>query len=429
MSKRKVLYVIHGHPAIRPGGAEGYTLELYEAMRSSEDYEPILLARNGPPHATGVAHPQARISLVGDDPRQFLFETDANDFDWFLGTSPNKAPLTRDYTDFLLEHRPDVVHFGHTLFMGYDMIRATRRALPDAAIVYTLHEYLPICHRHGQMVRTRDDELCLHASPLRCHECFPTVAPREFHLRKAYVMSHFADVDLFIAPSRFLMERYLDWGIPEDRMIHEDYGRLPIEALGDAGPDRDRKRIGFFGQFSHYKGVNVLLEAMAIVHAQDPEARLWLHGANLDIQPPEFQEQFNDLLTEAGDSVVMVGRYQREEMPRLMANVDWVVIPSRWWENSPLVIQEAFAYGRPIICSNIGGMAEKVTDGVNGFHFRVGDPVDLAEKIVTATADSQAWERMRAAVTPLYDMDEHTAKLERAYAGLLAGNRAGAGVA
>ena len=46
-----------------------------------------------------------------------------------------------------------------------------------------------------------------------------------------------------------------------------------------------------------------------------------------------------------------------------MASVDWVVVPSIWWENSPLVIQEAFGYGRPVICSDIGGMAEKVTDG------------------------------------------------------------------
>ena len=56
-----------------------------------------------------------------------------------------------------------------------------------------------------------------------------------------------------------------------------------------------------------------------------------------------------------------------------MAEIDWVVVPSIWWENSPLVIQEAFLHGRPVICSDIGGMAEKVRHGVDGLHFRVGD--------------------------------------------------------
>ena len=57
-----------------------------------------------------------------------------------------------------------------------------------------------------------------------------------------------------------------------------------------------------------------------------------------------------------------------------MARIDWVVVPSIWWETGPLVVMEAFQYGRPVICSDIGGMSEKVTDGVNGLHFRRRDP-------------------------------------------------------
>ena len=50
-----------------------------------------------------------------------------------------------------------------------------------------------------------------------------------------------------------------------------------------------------------------------------------------------------------------------------------MVVPSIWWETGPLVVLEAFQHGRPVICSDIGGMAEKVTDGVNGLHFRTRD--------------------------------------------------------
>lgn len=61
-----------------------------------------------------------------------------------------------------------------------------------------------------------------------------------------------------------------------------------------------------------------------------------------------------------------------------MQSVDIIAVPSVWWENSPLVIQEAFRNGRPVICSDIGGMAEKVRDGIDGFHFHTGSPLALA---------------------------------------------------
>src|ERR1041384_5269066 len=105
---KKVLYIVHTHPAIRPGGAEGYALELYDAMRSSAEFEPIVLARSGPPQTTAYEHRDSPVTPVGDDPNQYLFETDGGDYEWFFETSANKVPLTRYYRDFLLAHKPDV---------------------------------------------------------------------------------------------------------------------------------------------------------------------------------------------------------------------------------------------------------------------------------------------------------------------------------
>ncbi len=84
-----------------------------------------------------------------------------------------------------------------------------------------------------------------------------------------------------------------------------------------------------------------------------------IFGGNLEKQPPAFQERMQKLIEEAGPRVRFYGAYQNAEMPRLMQSVDWVVMPSIWWENSPIVIQEALHHRRPVICSNIGGMAEK----------------------------------------------------------------------
>jgi glycosyltransferase involved in cell wall biosynthesis len=115
----------------------------------------------------------------------------------------------------------------------------------------------------------------------------------------------------------------------------------------------------------------------------------------------------------------MVGRYDNTELPRLMQQIDWVVVPSRWWENSPLVIQEAFAHGRPVISSDIGGMAEKVIDGVNGLQFRAGDPISLAKTMRSAAAEEGLWERLREGAPAVHSMVEHTQRLEGIYNGLL----------
>jgi glycosyltransferase involved in cell wall biosynthesis len=69
--------------------------------------------------------------------------------------------------------------------------------------------------------------------------------------------------------------------------------------------------------------------------------------------------------------------------------VDAVLIPSIWWENSPVVIQEALRARMPVICSDIGGMAEKVRDGIDGFHFPVGHSMALAALLKRLAGDRQ----------------------------------------
>jgi glycosyltransferase involved in cell wall biosynthesis len=150
-----------------------------------------------------------------------------------------------------------------------------------------------------------------------------------------------------------------------------------------------------------------------------PRITLKLHGANLDLQEGEFKRTFASLLEETKDSVTLVGRYQQERLPDLMGDIDWVVVPSIWWENSPLVIQEAFTNRRPVICSNVGGMAEKVMNGVNGVHFRVGDPTSLASAIRKAVKSPAMWNRLRRGIPPIYRLDDQVPHLCDLYRQLL----------
>jgi glycosyltransferase involved in cell wall biosynthesis len=94
------------------------------------------------------------------------------------------------------------------------------------------------------------------------------------------------------------------------------------------------------------------------------------------------------------------GPYNAASVYRLMGDCDYVMVPSRWWENSPVVIQEAYAVSAPVLCSGIGGMAEKVPHGVSGLHFKLGDAQDLVRALKSA-ADPVMLTRLRAGIPPV----------------------------
>ena len=115
---------------------------------------------------------------------------------------------------------------------------------------------------------------------------------------------------------------------------------------------------------------------------------------------PTFRAEFDAKLRAAEPLAQHLGPYDRAEVAGLMHGVDWVVVPSIWWENAPLVIHEARAAGRPVICSGIGGMAELVQDGVTGLHVPPGDAAALAEAMELAATDPGRWDRMAGAARP-----------------------------
>jgi glycosyltransferase involved in cell wall biosynthesis len=110
------------------------------------------------------------------------------------------------------------------------------------------------------------------------------------------------------------------------------------------------------------------------------------------------------LVKEAQPHVVRLGAYRAADIAHLMADVDWVVVPSIWWENAPLVIQEAFRHCRPVIVTGIGGMAEAVRHGVDGLHVRAGDPTALANVMRRAAEEPGLWDEMVAGIRPPADI-------------------------
>jgi len=348
-----------------------------------------------------------------------LLYTDLTKLDYLFHRSADKETITKDYAEFLLSHKPDVVHFQHNYLLGYDFLRVTRNTLPDVPIVYMLHEYLAICHHDGQMIRTGTHQLCREQSPRRCHECFPWISPETFFRRTRFIKSHLSLVDLFIAPSEYVRDRYVDWGIPPEKVQVLPYAMPAIDPPDEPEEGRPRNRFAFFGQFTPYKGTDILLKAMKSL-GEDFEGHLWIHGANLETQSPQFQEEFRGLLDGTSETVTFAGPYDHDaELERLMVAADWVIVPSIWWETGPLVVLEAFQYRRPVICSDIGGMSEKVRNEVSGLHFDTGDPESLAAAMKRAAETPGLWEQLHRGIPAVFDIEDHTAVVHSIYRELL----------
>jgi glycosyltransferase involved in cell wall biosynthesis len=282
---------------------------------------------------------------------------------------------------------PDVIHLHHYMGFGTDLIRMFKKDL-GLPVILTLHEYLAICHRDGQMLKT-SDRLCYAASPAECSLCFPDRSSGRFFLRRALIMENFSYVDLFIAPSAFLAERYVDWGLDAERVrVIDNPVAVRSAEAGRRESDNQfngrtaKKRFAYFGQFTPYKGLDVLVEAVASLdEGLREQVQVFLFGFQPNRSGTELQRRIAASIDALKGCIMPRGPYRHEDVVELMRSVDWVIVPSIWWENSPVVIQEAKMAGVPVLCSNIGGMREKVRPGIDGAHFRVSDSADLADKI------------------------------------------------
>ena len=301
--------------------------------------------------------------------------------------------------------RPDVVHFQHFVFLGIDFLTLTRTTLPDCRIVFSFKEFIPICAVQGHMVRTTDGSLCTQPSPVRCHQCLPGLTPDYFVMRKMWFMRHLSVVDCYACASRFPFERYAAWGLDRSKMVQVRNGQLNrAPSILPPAPEGPKTRFGFFGQYVDAKGLHVVLRAVQTLRSEGfTDFTIELNGDNLRFATPAIREEIETFLAAeeqrppAERNVVDNGSYEVDNLAERMLRIDWSLVPSVWWEMFGNVISEAWMFKRPVICSNVGGMAERIAHDVTGLHFQVGDPRSLAAAIHRACTEPGLWERLSEA--------------------------------
>ncbi len=327
--------------------------------------------------------------------------------------------LNRQLAHAIRALQPDVLHVHNLLNLSFDLPAIARaQGIPSVA---TLHDYTLVCPSGGQRVHQAEQHICATIDPERCRRCFPqhrlhaqmafgrlairrgagtrrlvrlaqavgkrvpgllAFATKTLHRapggqisagdiarRLERVKTVFESVDLFAAPSPSLAAEYRRLGLPAAKVRVSDYGFVPFaprsrRAVGD------RLRIGFVGTLVWHKGVHVLLEAVRGLPAGRFEVKIF---GDLDTFP-DYVASLRDAAR--GSAVRFMGLFEHDRVSDAYAEIDVLVVPSLWPENSPLVIHEAFMAGVPVVGSRLGGVLDLVTHGRTGLLY---DPFSSSE--------------------------------------------------
>jgi glycosyltransferase involved in cell wall biosynthesis len=219
------------------------------------------------------------------------------------------------------------------------------------------------------------------------------------------------DVDLFLAPSAYLRDEFIDFGIPAGKVICSDYGFETAGFTKRNDLPRVARRFGFLGSLMHHKGVHVLLEAF---EGLPTDARLDICGAlHYD---PGYTKALQSRVVHPG--VNFVGSRSPEEVPRFLREIDCLVVPSIWQENSPLTIHEAFLSGVPVVASRMGGHPGLLGEG-GGLLYDADDVPELRSQLQWLYESPGALTDLAESVPPVKPMSDHVVELVELYEGLV----------
>ncbi len=392
----KILQVIHGYPPAYSAGSELYTQTLSHAL--TKRHEVHVFTRQE--HQFQAEYGNS-VEQDDADPRVTLH---------YVNTARGRdryrhAEVDRVFGRLLDSLGPDIVHVGHLNHLSTSLIfEAREREIP---VVFTLHDYWLMCPR-GQFIQNnpsnptevwavserQDDRQCAELCYSRYFSGDPERSENELAYWTEWVrarMDHVREVceavDMFIAPSHYLLNRFRDdFGIPGDKLVYLDYG-FDLERL--AGRHREtgeRFTFGYIGTHTAAKGIQLLIEAFGRMKSDEATLRIW--GRPRSDETSELMALAQGLPEPGKSGVQWMGEYNNLRIvPDVFESCDAIVVPSIWAENSPLVIHEALQARVPVITADYGGMKEYVNHEVNGLLFAHRDADSLADQMLRLARD------------------------------------------
>lgn len=295
------------------------------------------------------------------------------------------------------ETQPDVAYILYYLkkLSPSLLVGIKQRGIP---IVARLSDYGMFC---PELHCLRDDKpctLCLegdltHSVRHRCVKGSMAMSMLDAAARTVHKARHYFDlIDTFVVTNTFMLDMMVAAGYPAKKLVC-----LPTftdtERFSPPKSDAKRDYIVCIGRLDRPKGVNVLLDAMALLRARGVAPTLKIAGTgHTDDYVESLKSQTRQLGLE--NQVEFLGHVDASAIPDLLRSARCAVMPALWFENLPNTLVESMSCGTPLVASNIGSLAVCVEDGVDGLLATPGDAADLADKLQTILGDDTLWARL-----------------------------------
>ncbi|MHB8773176.1 MAG: glycosyltransferase family 4 protein [Syntrophales bacterium] len=235
---------------------------------------------------------------------------------------------------------------------------------------------------------------------------------RALAARPAHMEERMNRVGMVLVATRFMGEMLHRYGLEAKRIRHVpfgiDHGR--IASISPKGTEKDL-RIGFIGTLYYHKGAHVLLEAVRSLPAEMP-LKVKIYGELA--QFPQYTKTLRSL-AEHDRRIEFCGTFPYPRIGEVFCDLDVLIVPSLWYENSPLTLSFAQAARVPVVATDSEGLKEAIADGENGFLFEKGDAKGLAGIIRMLCYDRAAVRRLSDQSRPPKSLSAYVDELERIY--------------
>jgi len=399
----RIVHAIHSFPPESHGGTESYVRDLARAQQARGD-EVVVIAGSD---RADRREPLAREPCDGLDVRRLraperglaqLVGIDAASRDAFEAT-------LRDFS-------PQLVHVHHWHNLTSDLVATARRH--GAAVIVTLHDFWATCPLFFRLPDHR--ELCPTARTLdECARCVARLVAADhddlvarFERRRARIADELAQADAVVALSEeqraWLTELLGPAGARVETVPLPAPAVPRIDRPGRAARDPARLAVASWGALDPGKGLRTVVAAAE--RLADP-ARVTIHHHGRVLDAAE-----RDAVRAAARRarLELHGPYSIEQLAAAAAGYDVAVFASRYFETWGLVVDEALAFGLPVLVSDRGAPASRV--GARGRSFPAGDEAALA-KLLAECLDGALLGELAAGRAPrALAMDDHLAALD-----------------
>ena len=384
-----ILEVVHGYPPQYNAGSENYT-ETTSNEFIRKGHKVSVFCREENPFRKEYELTETNAE-TNTKIRKFTINIYRNK-DRFLNKEVDNA-----FRSVLEKTVPDIVHIEHLnhLSLGIPSV-IEKMGIPT---VYTLHDFWLMCPR-GQFLQYNTTgtpwKNCDGQEDVKCASvCYDRYHTGQNELkndilywtdwinkRMTSVKEMIQKVQYFISPSNTVLNSFRSY-FPEakERIIYLDYG-FDLNKLKNRTRIRNKDEpyvFGYIGTHIPAKGVDQLIKAFGSVKGKTI-LRIW--GRDRGEYTPYLKKLSQEVGKIFGNKIEWMGEFDSEKIiEQVFNNVDCIVVPSIWFENSPLVIHEAQQARVPVITANTGGMAEYVKHGVNGLLYDFRDVGSLSHSM------------------------------------------------